>query len=366
VRTLSAIVNRLSEDYEFRVITRDRDLGDRDPFPNVRPGEWTRGGKAEVMYLSPDLLSPRRILRFLRETPHDVLYLNSLCSIPFSLLPLLARRFRPQEAFSQVPVVLAPRGECAPAALALKAWKKRPVLALSRKLGLYRDVTWQASSPQESGDIRTWAGLSARILQAPDLTEVCPLTEEEALATLPPKRPGELRIVCIARIAKIKNILLAIQAVRQSRGKVTFDIYGPVEDGFYWRECLKAIGAFGSSEATIEYKGILQPETVRKTLKKYHVFILLSKGENFSHSIYEALASGRPLIISDATPWNGMLDPAVTNTTEVGSLPSVVEKLNAFVDMGEARLRELVKLTLRSVETLKDFNRPAHYEALFG
>jgi hypothetical protein len=94
--------------------------------------------------------------------------------------------------------------------------------------------------------------------------------------------------------------------------------------------------------------------------------MLLSGGENFSHSIYEALASGRPLIISDATPWSGMLDPAVTNTTEVNSLPSVVEKLNAFIEMDETRLRELVKLTLSSVENLKNFNHPAHYEALFG
>ena len=41
-------------------------------------------------------------------------------------------------------------------------------------------------------------------------------------------------------------------------------------------------------------------------LKQHHLFILPTTGENFGHSIFEALLCGRPVLISDQTPWLGL------------------------------------------------------------
>jgi len=36
---------------------------------------------------------------------------------------------------------------------------------------------------------------------------------------------------------------------------------------------------------------------------KAHIFALPTKGENFGHAIFEALSFGKPVLISDQTPW---------------------------------------------------------------
>jgi glycosyltransferase involved in cell wall biosynthesis len=38
-------------------------------------------------------------------------------------------------------------------------------------------------------------------------------------------------------------------------------------------------------------------------LLDHHLFALPTAGENFGHSIFEALLAGRPVLISDQTPW---------------------------------------------------------------
>lgn len=38
----------------------------------------------------------------------------------------------------------------------------------------------------------------------------------------------------------------------------------------------------------------------------YHLFVLLTAGENFGNSIFEALHAGTPVLISDKTPWRGL------------------------------------------------------------
>jgi hypothetical protein len=52
--------------------------------------------------------------------------------------------------------------------------------------------------------------------------------------------------------------------------------------------------------------GPINPVEVQNTLQQYHAFVLPSKGENFGHAIYEALSVGRPVIISEFTPWSGL------------------------------------------------------------
>jgi glycosyltransferase involved in cell wall biosynthesis len=38
-------------------------------------------------------------------------------------------------------------------------------------------------------------------------------------------------------------------------------------------------------------------------MEAHHVFVLPTLGENFGHAIFEALSAGRPVLISNKTPW---------------------------------------------------------------
>ena len=47
---------------------------------------------------------------------------------------------------------------------------------------------------------------------------------------------------------------------------------------------------------------------VNQTLADYHLFFLPTLGENFGHSIFEALSVGVPVLISDQTLWTKIVN----------------------------------------------------------
>jgi len=108
LRSIVNMVDRLADEFDFRIFTSDRDLGDQVPYPDVATDCWVEVGGAMVYYASPKTRSLSGMAKFLRNNPHDLLYINSFFSFSNSLLPLLISRLTDR---SLVPVVIAPRGE---------------------------------------------------------------------------------------------------------------------------------------------------------------------------------------------------------------------------------------------------------------
>src|SRR5262249_18295672 len=126
------------------------DLGESLPFRRVRAGQWIRVGKASVFYVPETWRALWTFFRTLSGTRADLLYLNSFFARRFSMLALLLRKvglFQPKS------ILLAPRGEFSSGALQIKRWRKRAYIALARRLGLYVNVLWHASSQFEEADI---------------------------------------------------------------------------------------------------------------------------------------------------------------------------------------------------------------------
>ena len=82
--------------------------------------------KSSCFYVSPANQTVAVLAKVIKNTPHDVLYLNSFFSPVFTLKPLLARFFG---ALPRRPVVLAPRGEFSAGALKMKGMKKTSYVA---------------------------------------------------------------------------------------------------------------------------------------------------------------------------------------------------------------------------------------------
>ena len=300
VRTLANLVERLGDEFLFRVVTSDRDLGDLEPYPDVPVLEWQSLGKGLVCYLPPAHQGFSGLRRMLRETPYDLLYLNSLFSPRYTILPLLLLRAK---AVPMRPVLLAPRGELATGALAVKSWKKRLYLFVARWTGLYRRIVWQASSEHEERDIRRAFGARARVLIAPNLPP--PASEQQACPERPPKQPGRLRALYLGRIAVNKNLTGALQMLGRVEGAVDLDVYGPLEDPVYWRRCQALIETLPPG-CRARYRGVVEPERVPAVLRGYDLLWLPTHGENFGQAIFEALLAGCPVLISDRTPWRGL------------------------------------------------------------
>jgi len=300
IRTISNMIARLGNEYTFRVVTRDRDLGSSEPYPGIAVNEWSRAGKAEVLYVSP-AGHLGALVRLLREDAYDALYLNSFFSWKSTILPLALRRC----GFARnVPVILAPRGEFSLGALGLKSTKKRLYIMLARVLGLCRRVTWQASSENEAKDIRRVMKVSSEhIMIAPNLLPDAGCgtgcSDQSARWSRPP-RP--LHIVFLSRISPMKNLDFLLRILRKVDTTLSLDIYGPTEDLPYWEACSRLIAEL-PVRTQVTYRGAVSAEEVINVFEQYDLFVFPTRGENFGHVIFESLTAGTPVLLSDRTPW---------------------------------------------------------------
>ena len=120
------------------------------------------------------------------------------------------------------------------------------------------------------------------------------------------KQPGELRLAFLSRIAPKKNLDGALRLLQQDlKGRISYDIYGPLEVHDYWKKCEELIRSL-TPNITVRHRGELQHDEVVKVLSEYDLFFFPTHGENFGHVIPEALIAGCPALISDQTPWRGL------------------------------------------------------------
>jgi glycosyltransferase involved in cell wall biosynthesis len=306
VQTVANMVSLLSDEFDFHIVTSDRDLKDKHPYPNVVVDSWIQVGRARVLYVSPQQRSLSFWVRLLRRTPYDVLYLNSFFDPFFTQMPLLARLMG---IIPKRPTILAPRGSLAKGALALKAWKKKPYLGFVNTVSLYKDITWQASSKYEAADIRQAMGEIAKrivlaIVLAPDMPSD---TSSMSLAEYEQARcPGEpLRVCFLSRICEMKNLDYALRVLAKVKTPVRFNIYGVAEDAAYWQHCQRLIKDL-PAHVVVHYHGRIAHDKVLTALSGNDLFFLPTRGENYGHAIFEALAAGLPVLISDKTPWRGL------------------------------------------------------------
>lgn len=310
IRTLSNLVEQLGGEYEFRIVTRDRDLGDDVPYADVVSGRWHPMGAARVYHASPRELVAGELGRLLAATPADLLYLNSFFSPRMSVLPLVLRRLR---RIPPWPVVLAPRGEFSPGALALKPARKRAYLAAARAGGLLRGILWHATSEDERGRIGAVAGaLPAQVHIAPNLPSASLQCAAGSLQPGPAMAEGgPLRLVFLSRIAPMKNLAHLLGLLRRVRAPVRLSLHGPIGDAAYWQQC-QALAAALPAHVCMEYLGDVAPDQVAEVFGRHDLFVFPTRGENFGHVILESLSAGTPVIVSDRTPWRADAEGGLT------------------------------------------------------
>lgn len=302
IRTIANLVENLGDEFDFRIITSDRDLGEKKPYTSVKINEFNEVGKAKVFYASPKMMSLGNLRKLIRDIPHDVMYLNSFFNPRFTIRPLLLRLLG---VLPDKPVVVAPRGEFSEGALKLKSPKKRTYIAFSKTMGLYKNVIWQASSEYEERDVRKWFGEFAVVHIAPDLTPAAATANRELYQNRRKKEKGFLKIIFLSRISPKKNLDGALRILKKAKGNLEMNIYGPVTDETYWEKCREIIDRMPDN-AKVTYKGSVLHEEVSKIMAEHDLFFFPTHGENFGHVIHEALSVGTPVLISDQTPWRDL------------------------------------------------------------
>lgn len=289
VRAISNTLTRLAASADFYVVTRDHDA-DGSTYRGIEGGRWTSGSTGRVRYAPR--LTPALLRRSVIDTACDVIWLNSFFSRA-SIGVLAYRRL----GWIQVPVLLAPRGELAPGALALKRWRKALAMRLLRWTGCLRSVHWLASSDVERHDITRTVG-ARQVTCVPESVSAVPVADPR----WPAKSPRRLKAVFAARIAATKNLLFLLEVLARCDGDIHLDVIGPLEDPDYWRRCCALVPQL-PPRVVVEYVGEVTHDELQRRLPAYDLLVLPTRGENFGHVIVEAWAAGCPVLVSDRTPW---------------------------------------------------------------
>ncbi len=315
VRSIKNLIDNFGSEYEFTILTSDRDNGDKEPYENIKINDWNKVGLASVYYVPEGKFSAKTIIKVSEGV--DLIYLCG-CFTEYAINTLVLKKI----GKIRVPVVIAAMGLFSPLEFKRKYLKKKVFVELFNLLGLFEGVYWSSTSNLETGNVLKQVKSEQRQFyiaeDLPRKVEVNPIKKE--------KNANNLRIFWIARIAPIKNLLGTIEIIKNVKCDVTFTIFGPKQDASYWDECKKELGNLPENVCW-EYLGNLDSENVVDVLKKYHVLVFPTYGENYGHVIHEALSAGCPCIISDQTPWN---DLEANNSGFVFSLSDKDKFVNAI------------------------------------
>lgn len=300
IQSCANLIAHLKDEFDFYVMTRNTDYTSEEPYPGIPANTWYHLEEGvQVYYFSADKLSYTSLKEVIRKLHFNVIYINGIFSKYFSLFPLLIAR-----KHLHVPVVVAARGMFAPGAVNVKPGKKKAFFYVAKRLKLYANTTFHATNLLEKAHIESVLGKQVKVAVAANLPKA--LNKNETAAVIQ-KESGFLKLVSIARISPEKNTRYALEILKRFtyEGDIIFDIYGPVNDAVYWKEC-QAIIQLLPANIKVNYKGSLPSGMVPETLVQYHALFLPTRGENFGHIILESLTAGLPVILSDQTPWRGL------------------------------------------------------------
>jgi glycosyltransferase involved in cell wall biosynthesis len=297
-RSMVNMIERLGNEYEFYVVTRNTDYMESTPYD--RPvNQWVDGvGGCRVYYIESRGFGLGTLRKVIASKTFDIAYVNGIYSLWFSIVPLLLLRFYP------IRMIVGVRGMLAQSAINVKRGKKEVFLKVARWLGLYQQVMFHATNAREADDVKRVLGKRVKVMVADNLPGVL----APSPATIH-KLPGKIRLVALARIAPEKNSLFALQCLMNipQSIQVELNLYGQIYDSGYWIDCQNVIAQL-PAQVNVNYMGMVPADEVNGILAAHHALLMPSQGENFGHVILECFMAARPVLISDQTPWRGLED----------------------------------------------------------
>ena len=349
ITSIENLVNLLGDDenLEFYVVCGLFDYGATDHLP-VEQEKWLKLGKAQVQYWHPKRLNLNTWKQVIEQLKPDVLHMQGLWSIKFSILPLLAAQ-RFSKAIPTVKIIVSPRGMLTPQALKQKQWLKAPVAWVLKRLSAYKNVVFHSTNDQETKEIAIYLGGGAflfdnnpsstipqklkpgtnPILQMPNVPRS--LYRENREYT---KTPNHLNWVFVGRISPEKNPMLLLQALQMLDCSSTGYFIGGYQNEPYFTEIQNAINNL-PTQHQVKYLGELSANEIAEYLTQCDLLINTSISENFGHAMAEALSAGVPILVGPNTPWQQLWEAKAGEVAEY-SAQGFAAAMDKFASMDSA------------------------------
>lgn len=299
IQSCKNFVKAFKDEYDLYIITSDRDIGDTIPYKGIQLNHWIKyDTTVNIYYASNKKLNFSVMGKLISEVQPDYIHLNNMFSPNFTIIPLLLKLSKKIKG----KIILSPRGMLQDGAMNFKTTKKKLFLTVFRFFKIPQKITFHATDDQEKKDIVKYFPEASHIFVAGNFSSAIDLEWAPVI-----KVPGELKLIFLSRISPKKNLLYVLKLLAENSFKATIilDIAGSIEDKVYWEECKDTIKRMPSN-VHVTYLGSIRNDEIYETYSHYHVFILPTLGENFGHAIFEAFLAGKPVLISDKTPWKNL------------------------------------------------------------
>jgi glycosyltransferase involved in cell wall biosynthesis len=224
----------------------------------------------------------------------DLCHIHGLWTLPAWRAARAAREFG-------VPFIVSPRGMLQPAALQRRRWRKRLAFELFDRRHLLDAVRVHATADEEADVLRAIVS-PARIVTIPNGVDLAGADRApsggRARLGVPPADP---MIVFLGRLHPIKRIDLLIEAmaaVRRRHPAATLVLAGPDEGAL--APMAPQIAGLGEG---VKIVGALGDDEKWALLREATALVLCSDSENFGTAVVEAMAVGRPVVVTETCPW---------------------------------------------------------------
>ena len=315
ITSIENLVNLLGdeENLEFYIVCGLFDYGATDPLP-VEQETWVKLGKAEVQYWHPKRLNLNTWKQVIQELMPDVVHMQGLWSIKFSILPLMAAQSC-RKATPIDKIIVSPRGMLTPQALKQKRWLKAPVAWVLKRLNTYKNVVFHSTNDQETKEILNYmgGGVGNPILQMSNVPRSLYRENHEYTKT-----NNHLNWAFVGRISPEKNPMLLLQAVQMLDCATTGYFMGGYQNEPYFSEFQNAINNLPAKHQ-VRYLGELSANQIAEYLTQCDLLINTSISENFGHAMAEALSAGVPVLVGPNTPWQDLWEAKAGEVAEYSS-----------------------------------------------
>lgn len=294
-RSLTNLVREIESEFIVDVVTSDRDLGAAEPFAGLS-GRWVTRGLTTVYYL--DRSSTHQLVALLKKlarNKYDLIVVNSIWDYRYALAPVLLASIRVLKG----PVLLLPRGELEPGALALKSRKKRLAGPAFRAVYRHGVSVFAATSRDEADNIQTWIPGRPVVTSTNNLPDAIPWGE-------PTHSHPHLHVLFLSRVDRKKGLRELLRGLDRTTREINVSIVGPTNDPKYWQECKQAITQL-PEHVVVARTELAERHEIPNLLWNSDCMVLLTAGENYGHVIAESLQAGCPVITTPTTPWTDVI-----------------------------------------------------------
>ena len=344
VSSLYNLTELLGDEIGFQIICSNHDLNETESYGNILPG-WNKVGKASVSYLSDREFRRQKFGEIIKEMLPDIVYISSIFDlrISFSLYGTCRK--------NNIPILLAPRGELNKTALHNGRFKKRLYLEYFKLINMKSNVFFHATSGEEFVQIKE--ALFPREENVFTVPNVPSMPEPKKKFE---KKRGRLKICFVGRIVPNKNLLFALKTLRMCRSKITFDIFGSIENEAYWQECRKEIETMPEN-VLITYRSVINQIKMRECYHGYDFLLLPTQFENYGQSIVEAMLHDTPVIISrGTTPWDDIAEKGSGFLFDLDNNAELLSVIECLADYDNNAYFELVDKNRMYIKEKFDFD----------